>query len=182
MECDDKCALDGLNRNGFACMPGDEDNCVDGVDSVTGAPCGDGTCVDDMNTITGEVCDGTCIDNANTFTGEVCNCRHFCFGDSCGWDCGKQGSCVDGLMPEGDPCDTRCALDLLDKNGNACVPGEEDTCVDGVDSVTGDPCGDGTCVDGTNTVTGETCDGTCVNNLNTMTGDICNCNHFSFGV
>ena len=80
------------------------------------------------------------------------------------------------------PCDGKCALDNLNRFGNACVPGEEDTCIDGVDSVTGDPCGDGTCVNGINTVTGVPCgDGTCTDNLNTVTGDVCGCNYFCFG-
>ena len=84
-------------------------------------------------------------------------------------------------MPNGTACDVNCSPDKLDKDGNACVPGEEDTCVDGVDSVTGDPCGDGTCVNGTNTVTGAPCDENCVDNLNTVTGDVCGCNYFCIG-
>ena len=48
-------------------------------------------------------------------------CAFFCDGNSCGWDCGEFGFCMNGKTYYGDECDNDCMPDNKDKDGNFCI-------------------------------------------------------------
>merc|ERR1712083_312443 len=86
-----------------------------------------------MSYISGEECDDNCMANGLGPDGKACGadavdpmvCDHFCWGNSCGWDC-KVGTetvadCASGMSYiSGEECDDNCMANGLDKDDKPC--------------------------------------------------------------